>query len=154
MGIYLSPGSQISRAGSVLSSCPFLRGRGCRLSVHRPERASRASDLQEGTWPLQRACHTPPVLGRRGPGGVPEERVGRAVGCAVGGLGSASLPASRLGACSTSVWLLFPRVGPQCGEIASSLPAALGRLKGEGGTSLVRSPGRLLFRTLGIPYYN
>ncbi|KAM7340812.1 hypothetical protein ACRRTK_001427 [Alexandromys fortis] len=68
------------------------------------------------------------------------------------------LPHTRLPATRThpeellGLWDLASRVGPQCGEITSSLPAALERLKGEGGTSLVRSPGRLLFRTLGIPY--
>lgn len=113
---------------AVVWSLP--EGRGCRLSVHRPERASRASDLQEGTWPLWRACHTPPVPGRRGPGGVPEERVGRAV---VRSEGWGALPCW-LGACSTSVWLLLPRVGPQCGEIARSLPASSsGEAEGVGG---------------------
>lgn len=132
VGIYLSPRSQISRAGSVLSVLSLPEERGCLQFVHRPERASRASSLQEGTWPLQESLSHTSDSGKAGPGRCLGGEGGEG-GCAVSGLGSASLPASRLGACSTSVWLLFPRVGPQCGEIASSLQAALERLTGIGG---------------------
>lgn len=80
------PTTSLDGFGAVawLQRASSLPGCESRILAWRGERP-RASDLQEGTWPPRRACHTRPSPRRRGPEGVRKDRVS-----VVGGQGSSS----------------------------------------------------------------